>query len=200
MRVVLFDVGGVLAELAGVSTILAWMDERINREELMALWLASPCVRAFETGRMDTSDFAEELICEMSLPVDASALIDEFTTWIRGPIPGAVELIASIPREITRATLCNTNALHWPRITGEMGLGRLFDYHFASHLTGKIKPDADAFLHVVETLECPPESIFFLDDNQSNVDTALEIGMRAARVNGVTGAEQALLDAGVIES
>jgi len=37
---------------------------------------------------------------------------------------------------------------------------------FISHLTGKIKPDADAFEHVVDSLGFMP-AVLFLDDNRS---------------------------------
>jgi HAD superfamily hydrolase (TIGR01509 family) len=38
------------------------------------------------------------------------------------------------------------------------------DHHFASHLTGKIKPDEEAFQHVLATLGCDDPETLFLDD------------------------------------
>ena len=61
IRVVLFDVGGVLVELSGVATLLDWLDHRITAQELWSLWLHSPSVRAFETGRVDAGQFAFRL-------------------------------------------------------------------------------------------------------------------------------------------
>ncbi len=78
--------------------------------------------------------------------------------------------------------LSNSNALHWPRVMGDMGLGPAFDRHFVSHLTGRIKPDADAFEHVVDSLGCMPAQVLFLDDNSLNVEAAQSFGMHAIRV------------------
>lgn len=45
IQVALFDLGGVLVELRGVPTMLAWLDHRVSLEELWKLWLSSPTVR-----------------------------------------------------------------------------------------------------------------------------------------------------------
>ena len=198
IRVVLFDVGGVLVELSGVPTMLAWMGDRYSPEELWKIWLTSPTVRAFETGRMTPNAFADQLIAELELPVGRDRLLEEFTSWPRGLYPGALELVGRVPRRYTRATLGNSNALHWPRMMGELQLGPAFDHHFASHLVGKIKPDEEAFRHVTATLGCEAQEVVFLDDNQLNVEAARKIGMTAVRAKGPAEAERALIEAGVL--
>ena len=77
IRVVLFDLGGVLVELSGVSTVISWMANPVVPEELFRMWLTSPAVRAFETGRIDPDLFADQLIVEMSLQVGREALLKE---------------------------------------------------------------------------------------------------------------------------
>jgi FMN phosphatase YigB (HAD superfamily) len=200
IRVVLFDLGGVLVELAGVPTMLGWMDNRVSPEELWKMWLRSPAVRAFETGRTDAASFADDLIAEMALPVARQKLIEEFTFWPRGLFPGALELVKQIPRRYTRATLSNSNSVHWPRLMKELQLAEAFDQHFASHLIGKIKPDEQAFRHVTRALRCAAEEILFLDDNKLNVEAAAGVGMKAIQVQGIAAAEKALREAGVIEN
>jgi putative hydrolase of the HAD superfamily len=66
----------------------------------------------------------------------------------------------------------------------EMELGPAFDYHFASHLMGKVKPDIDAFDYVVNALAVPASKILFFDDNELNVEAAQQVGMNAIRVVG----------------
>jgi putative hydrolase of the HAD superfamily len=77
-------------------------------------------------------------------------------------------------------------------------LAGAFDRHFASYLLGKIKPDSEIFLEVVETLQCSAGEILFLDDNQLNVDGAKTVGMNAVRVTSVSATAQTLVDFGVI--
>ena len=81
---------------------------------------------------------------------------------------------------------------------GRMKLEKAFDHHFASHLTGKIKPDEEAFRHVTEALSCEAAEVLFLDDNRLNVDAAGEFGMNTALVKGVAEAEAVLLEHGIL--
>jgi glucose-1-phosphatase len=193
VRVVLFDVGGVLVQLSGAATVLEWVAGRLTPAELWRAWLQSPSVRAFETGRTDAATFAATLVEELDLGVPPEHFLESFAGWPTGLYPGVHELLARIP-----TALSNSNALHWPRVLDELGLGALFEHRFVSHLTGRIKPDRDAFEQVVSVLNCAAGSVFFLDDNLVNVEAARSVGMQAALVSGVTQAEQALLEAGVI--
>lgn len=198
IRAVLFDLGGVLIELTGASTLLDWMGHRYTPEELWHLWLTSPVVRAFETGHIDAQTFAEQLIAAFDLPVSRSAFLEAFTAWPRGVFPGAVEVVRRIALQYVRATLSNTNVLHWPRAMEEMGLRELFDYQCASHLLGHFKPDRAVFDHVVATLGCAPSTILFLDDQPLNVAAAQALGFQAVCVQGIHDVERVLTQAGVL--
>ena len=198
LRVVLFDLGGVLIEFTGPSTLLRWLGGRLAPEQVWPLWLGSPVVRDFERGLVEPHVFADRLIADLGLPVDRRQFLDDFAAWPRGLYAGAVELIARIPASYVRATLSNTNAVHWPRITDEMKLGALFDRHFPSHLIGKLKPDREVFAHVGQMLGCEPSAILFLDDQPLNVHAARAAGLRAVQVSGVAEAESALIAARVL--
>jgi glucose-1-phosphatase len=198
IEVVVFDLGGVLVELHGMSTMLGWLDNRLSADEFWSLWLSSPVVRQFESGRATPDEFADQIIRDLALPVGKPEFLAAFTSWAAGLYPGALELVRSVPQRFKRVTLCNTSVLHWPRLMTEFELEHAFDHHFASHLTGRIKPDAEAFDHVVETLGSRPSAVFFLDDNALNVDAAKRSGMNAVRVRGPVEARHALIEAGIV--
>jgi HAD superfamily hydrolase (TIGR01509 family) len=195
--VVLFDLGGVLVEFRGPATLLRWLGGRLAPEQIWPLWLGSPVVREFEGGFVEPHVFADRLIADLGLPVDRGEFLDDFARWPSALYAGALELIDRIPRSYVRATLSNTNVLHWPRITEELKLGAVFDSHFPSHLTGKLKPDPEVFAHVAQKLACEPSAILFLDDQPLNVEAARAAGLRAVQASGVAEAESALVAAGV---
>ena len=199
IEVILFDLGGVLVELSGISIMLDWMEESMTIDTMWQYWLTSPSVRLFETGRLQQQEFAERLIEEMSLPVKPDEFIEEFTWWPRGLFPGARELINSIPSDYTLAVLSNSNAIHWPRMMDEIGLAEIFDHCFASHLIGKIKPDVEIFEHVLDELGCAPNSVLYVDDNRPNVETARGLGIRAEETKGIDAARLVLEDYGIIK-
>jgi HAD superfamily hydrolase (TIGR01509 family) len=199
IRVLLFDVGGVLVELTGVETMLEWLGNKVTTDEMWRRWLQSSWVRQFETGRIDAHDFSIGVTAEFGLAVDPRRFLQSFIEWPTGLFPGTLEMLARIPRRYQRAILSNSNALHWPRVMNDMQLGPAFERHFVSHLTGKIKPDADAFEHVVESLGCAPGEVLFLDDNLLNVEAAKNVGMHSIRVRGPAEAQNALAAFGIAE-
>jgi glucose-1-phosphatase len=198
IRVVLFDVGGVLVELSGLAVLLSWLGHRFSAEQIRKLWLTSPTVRSFETGKMQPAAFAEQMISELGLEVGNEQFLAELYTRSQRILPGAVELVRRVPPYYVRATLCNTNALQWPGLIEQPDLFGAFDHHFASHLTGKIKPDEEAFQHVLATLGCEGPETLFLDDSQLNVAVAKRVGMVAFQVQGAVEAERALREAEVL--
>ncbi len=198
IRVLLFDVGGVLVELSGVATLLTWLGGKVTLDEMWRRWLHSEAVRQFETGRIEASEFALRVTSEFGLTIEPQEFLKSFAGWPTGLYPGTLEMLARIPRSYRRAILSNSNALHWPRVLNEMQLGSAIDTHFVSHLSGRIKPDADAFEQVLESLDCEPQDVLFLDDNSINVEAARNLGLRAVRVRGATEAQQALIQLGVI--
>jgi glucose-1-phosphatase len=199
IQVLLFDVGGVLVELSGVETMLEWLGRRVTADELWRMWLQSVPVRQFETGRIDAAEFAAGVISEFGLPIEPQRFLEAFIGWPTGLYPGTLEMLARIPRSYRRAILSNTNSLHWPRVLGEMQLGAAFEHHFVSHLTGRIKPDSDAFEHVVESLGCVPAQVLFLDDNSLNIESAQRFGMHAIRVRGAAETRSVLTQLGIID-
>src|SRR5271166_1886224 len=199
IRVLLFDVGGVLVQLSGVEVMLGWLGQALTLEEMWRMWLHSSPVRRFETGKIGAAEFASGVISEFGLPVEPQQFLQAFVSWPTGLYPGTLEMLARIPRSYHRALLSNSNGLHWPRVVGEMGLGAAFDRHFVSHLTGRIKPDPEAFADVVESFGCAPAEVLFLDDNSINVEAARSFGMQAFRVRGADETEHLLLHLGIID-
>jgi putative hydrolase of the HAD superfamily len=196
--VILFDIGGVLVELTGVSRLIEMIEEEISIEELWRRWLTSPSVRQFESGGCTPEEFARNLIAEMNLPAEPAQIIAEFVSWVRCLYPGIEELLAELSSRYTLACFSNTNELHWPLMRDEFGLGRMLHHCFVSHQIGLLKPDADAFRHVAEQLGVTPERILFLDDNIINVEGARSVGMHAVRVEGIDGIRTALGDLGLL--
>ena len=197
---ILFDLGGVLVELTDLPTLHEWTENKLNDSELWNSWISSPSVRAFETGRMTTEQFGEEIVKEMQLPVSGDEFIKAFSQWPSGLFPDVPDLIDGLHGSYTLACLSNSNELHWDRIMEEMAIEELLDHHFASHLIGKIKPDMDAFEHVLDSLVCKASDVLFMDDNEVNVITARKIGMHAHQVKGPPEIQNLFVEIGVLEN
>lgn len=190
--VLLFDLGGVIVELAGMPAFRAWLPQSMSDEEIWERWIRSPAVRSFESGNSSAEAFASGVIAEFGLAVEPHSFLAEFEQWARAPFPGALDLLEQLRGRFQLACFSNTNAMHWPRFLGEMGLGEAFHAHFASHELGVLKPDREAYELVVRALGCPAERVLFLDDVAINVEGARDAGLAAHRVQGPEGARTLL--------
>lgn len=190
--VILFDLGGVLIELAGVEKMLEWSPDLKTPEELWRRWLQSDAVRGFETGATGREHFAREVVAEFGVPVSEAEFLEAFTWWPRAVFPGAHELLASLEGRYRLASVSNTNEIHWERFSQQWRLDRAFHRNFPSHLVGKLKPDAEYFAHVVEAMGVPAHRVLFVDDNAINVEAAAAMGIVAHRVLGIEGVRSTL--------
>lgn len=195
-RVVLFDLGGVLVENSGEQGLSALLPYQLGREEIWARWLASDAVRRFERGQISPDVFAARFIDEWRLEIGPAAFIESFATWPRGLFDGAAALLRSLRAQHRVACLSNTNSLHWARFPE---LPDLFDSIFASHLTGFLKPDPEAFEHVLRELDVRAEAVWFFDDLLQNVEAAWRAGIRAVQVREFADLEPALRAEGLLE-
>jgi HAD superfamily hydrolase (TIGR01509 family) len=194
----LFDLGGVLVELAGIPRMLEWMEYRMDADGLNKKWLYSRAVRDYERGRISSKEFAEGMVEEFALTIDAESFLKEYEYFPKDFYPGARELLTDLSKKYRVAVLSNTNELHWNRFGREECLAGFADRCFVSHITGFMKPDAEAFLHVIDRLDCRPERILFFDDNLPNVEAALSTGMQAEHVSDFKDLKKRLGELGII--
>jgi len=194
---VLFDLGGVLIEVAGVRAMLE-LTGIASEEELWPRWLTCRWVRRFESGRCSETDFAAGVVADWQLELSPAAFLAAFQEWPTGPLPGAAELVAQTRASVATGCFSNTNALHWHDHIAAWPLTGLFDHRFLSFELGLLKPDTAAFAQVAGLLEVPAERVLFLDDNAVNVAGAAAAGFQAARAAGVHEARQRLAEAAVL--
>jgi putative hydrolase of the HAD superfamily len=191
---ILFDLGGVLIELAGVDQMLAWCPDVEGTGALWHRWLHSTAVRRYERGLATRDEFAREIVAEFALPVAPQTFLDAFSTWPRALLPGATELLVELAPRYRLASASNTNELHWSRFERDWSLHTHFHHNFPSYQVGKLKPDTEYFEHVLDELGVPAARTLFIDDNALNVEGARRLGIVARQVAGVDGARAALAE------
>src|SRR3954451_5608291 len=196
-EVVVFDLGGVLADFGGLGP-LREMSGIDSDEELWRRWLTSDPVRRFERGAGTDEEVAAALGDEGNLPMTAAELLAAFPGWLVGPYDGAIELVRDVAERTRVACFSNTTPIHWEAGVAQWPLIKEFERAFVSFEIGAVKPDPEAFDVVVRELGVVAAKTLFLDDNQMNVDAARSVGMQSQRVLGVAGARAALHDAGVL--
>ena len=189
---VVFDVGGVLVQLTGMSQLIEWTG--LNPDELRERWLGMEAVRAFESGYLTYEQFAPQVIAELGIPRSAEDFRVEMEGWMRTPFPEAAEIVQAVKRRHPVACLCNMNPLQWPAVRDHLGIGKLFEHQFVSYELGMVKPDLPIYQFVAERMGVPPGRVVFFDDSHPNVTGAQHAGWSAHLVRGTQELKQKLVD------
>ena len=194
---ILFDLGGVLVDWDGITPLNQLTEGRLTPEMARRFWLESPWVRKFETGRCTGHEFAVGVIKELNLSLDPTEFIQQYISWDKGLLPGARELLDRLRSQYLLVCLSNNNELHWAPLRDKAGVDKLFDYCFVSHEIGVMKPNPEAFFHVLKKIGKNADEFLFFDDNPECIETARNLGMSAFCVSGVEGVESVLKELGI---
>ena len=192
-RILLFDLGGVVVESAGLAVLQEWLPQ-MPPAQIQARWLGSDAVGRFERGVISPDEFARAFLAEWPLTMAPQAFLREFESWVRGFLPGAAPLLAHLRQRHTVACLSNTNAVHW----GVLDEVRdAFDVCIVSHLIGHMKPDRAAYEQALQCLGAEAQQVCFFDDLSVNVQAARDLGFSACQVRGVAELVAALRGLGI---
>lgn len=172
----LFDLGGVLVDIAIFESLAVMLGEPADGDELRDRWLRSQAVRALELGQIEPDEFSRRFVAEWAIPLTPQAFLAEFSTWLGEPYPGAVELLAELRQRHHVSCLSNCNPAHWSRLAWFL---ECFDSAFSSHLLGEIKPDPQIFETVLCRLGVDAPAVRFYDDSRANVEAARALGIEA---------------------
>jgi HAD superfamily hydrolase (TIGR01509 family) len=185
-QIILLDLGGVLVDLADP---VASIGLTMSGEDFWTIWLSSPLVQQFETGRLTASEFVTQFGAELGFR-DADEFDRALRSWHLPLFEGAEQALQNLTDSNTIALLSNTNEIHWQHVESQTDVFAEFAKVFLSYETGNAKPHPSAFHDVVAHFDCEPQDIIFFDDNVSNVAAAKAEGLRAVRVQGWSEVER----------
>ena len=182
-----FDLGGVLVDVAPAEVTLATLARRSETSEATLAPLLrerfvetpySPAER-FQTGELDEASFHAELNAALARPLAFGELIAEVEAMLLGVKPETVDLLARLAACNRVACYSNTNTTHWRYMARAFDFFRHFDQAFASQELGIAKPDARGFEHIARVLDTAPAGCLLIDDREINVRGAREAGWQA---------------------
>ena len=194
VKVLLFDLGGVLVEFSGVRDVAPLLRTEASESEILERWSCCPHTKAFGLGLLSRQDFAERFVRDWDIDLPPGSFLQAFRSWSSRLLPGAEELLASLRPRFRLAALSNSNELHWERNTNDLGINDLFDVAISSHQVGFCKPDPRIYQVALDRLGVSADAIVFFDDVHANVVAAAGLGMRAFQVNGVEGVRERLIN------
>lgn len=197
IRALVFDLAGVLLDFGGVESVYKLSDRRIGEKQFFRFWSEAKCAHDLHCGRCTPEAFARHAVRELGLPVTSERFLAEYQTWLRGPYPGALELLERLRPQYRVACLSNTDAINVRRFEEELRLQDWFDDCFYSNEIGVRKPDTKAYLHVINALDVAPNETAFFDDSLECVNGAIAVGMHGQHVAGLADLQMRLNQMGI---
>jgi putative hydrolase of the HAD superfamily len=192
VRAVIFDVGGVLIQVAD-RIAQHWWEDRLGlaRDSLLQEVFMSPAALRATLGLATDADVWTELACLFRLHADeARDMARDFFAGERLNAELAAFLRSLRPRYKT-ALLANA----WPGARAawidHFGLGDAADLLILSAEEGLRKPDTRIYTLAAERLGVAPAECLLVDDRPDNVAGARDSGMRALQF---VHCEQAIAD------
>jgi glucose-1-phosphatase len=186
IKVLLFDLGGVIVDFSGVRDISPFLLEGTSEAEINKRFAESPSLNSYLKGNINDIEFCELFVQEWGIQVLPKDFVEIFKGWSKCLFPGAIELLNDLRPRYRLAALSNSNKLHWERNTNELGVTKLFEVAISSHQVGICKPDTNIYNIALKMLDVTPCEVVFFDDIKENVDTAIRLGINSFQVNGIS--------------
>jgi putative hydrolase of the HAD superfamily len=200
IRALVFDLADVLLDFGGLESLDALSGGRVGTREFGRFWSQSPWADRLYRGRCEPDEFAAGAVQEFGLGVTPAEFLASFRTWLRGPYPGAFDLLRTLRPHYRLACLSNTNVLDVRRFRDELKLQDEFDHCFFSNEIGLRKPHPDCYRHVVRELNLPAGTVAFFDDNADCITAARACGLQAHQCVGMDALRETLRRLGVATS
>ncbi|HZQ71822.1 MAG TPA: HAD family phosphatase [Burkholderiales bacterium] len=185
MRLLLFDLGGVLVDVSGYRNLGPLLARSLDEPQVLKELRSCPVLRGFETGKLGPEEFAEQFVAAWDCVLAPEEFLRQFRGWTHGFYPGARELLAGLQGRHRRACLSNSNAVHWARMEQELGIFEPFEAALSSHQLGCYKPDREIYERAFASLGVAPREVIFFDDLAANVEGARACGAEAYQVKGI---------------
>ena len=183
----IFDFGGVLINIDYQRTIDAFKDfGMLDFEERYSQAAQSTLFNDFETGKISTQRFVNELLQNLPSGISANRVVKAWNAMILDVPPAAVELLKSLQGSYRLFLLSNTNEIHIPKAMAEWSkvsqdsFESQFERVYYSHQIGMRKPNREVFEFVCLENTIDPNKALFLDDSIQHV-----LGARAAGLHAI---------------
>jgi glucose-1-phosphatase len=187
VKLVLFDVGGVLIDLQSEQARRSLESEygmaTAAYEALTRCTYEKEPFSITETatiGAAGSDEYIDAFRAACGCFVPVSVMKQNRESIIGHERAAMIELVSILRETVRVAAFTNTIEMHWEMLQhrDRFSFPSIVEQTIASHLIGVAKPTKAAYQEVARRLEVDPSEVLFIDDSGINVSSAIEYGMR----------------------
>ncbi len=186
IEAIIFDLGGVIINLAESQTIKAFAAlGKMSIEEAGDIVSNEKYFKDYETGKIDDPTFRAHLR-ESFLFEGPEEYLDEAWNAMLGTIPKAkFEKLNRLRSAYKLYVMSNTNAIHVRRFlqiadhfSPQKDFYAYFDKVYLSNEIGERKPDSGAWQVILDEQSVAAHNALFIDDKLENINAASQLGLQ----------------------
>lgn len=194
----IFDLGGVLLDINMQNALDGFRALGIPEQELrFDVGETARIMQNYQLGFLTTDEFCDAIIgrCKAGSTQDncknrptRKQVADAWNSIILNIPQRKIDALHSLKQKANVFLLSNTNELHWQKCLDNWLRVDCFHHIFLSQEMHLEKPDPEifkqAFREIAEITSCIPnaQNTVFLDDNQANVQAAIDCGISGIHV------------------
>ena len=186
MKAILFDLGGVLIDLAPSKVFEPWgTAAAVTPASLAARWKIEGAYKAHEEGKMEFIDFTRHLQKQLGISLPQCDWKTGWNALLGQPFPALLPRLSELAKRIPLFCFSNTNQTHWTALkarTNHPQLDSFFQKTYLSYAIGRRKPNVESYRWVANDMGYRPADIAFLDDNEANIHGAERAGLCATHI------------------
>lgn len=188
---IVFDFGNVIVNIDVDRTYRAFSELTFkSTEKIKSLFDQNQVFRNFEIGKFNDEEFRDVIRQVLGYPLNDNEIDVAWNALILDIPRHRYDFLADLRIKNNIYLLSNTNSIHieyckkmWKKNFGDADFTQFFKKSFLSYEMEKFKPDYNIYQEVIETLDLKPSQILFFDDNADNVQAALDMGIRAIKID-----------------
>jgi len=182
VKAYLFDLGNVIVHIH-IDRFLPvlGLDTTWDIKDALAKYEQSGLSRDFELGNISFDEFYRSS-CELfEIDVARDTFLAAWNAIIGDEIDGMHDIVEQCTQRAPVYLLSNTNDPHYQDALSKSLALHQMQEHFLSYRMNLLKPDPRIYTETIDRIGLPPESIFFTDDREDNIQSAKEVGLNAVQ-------------------
>ncbi len=198
MKTIIFDLGGVLVD---------WNPEYIFLKEFngdrkkMSWFLENVCTANWneeqDGGKLIKIATAEKIKLFPKYRKLIEMYYGRWEEMLKGEIPETVKILKKLKKNYDLIALTNWSAETFPIAIKRFDFLKLFNGIVVSGIIKMLKPNKEIYLYTLNKYDLNPEDTLFIDDRLSNVEGAINCGIKSILYESPTKLTQELKRYGI---
>lgn len=179
----IFDLGGVIIKSQDLKKIYDELKPKVDYDTFIDIWYNDHEVIDAHKGLKDENEsfrnVLEKIGCKISIDELFNIVYNE-----RDYYEDTLNIINTLRNNGKKVyLLSNLRKIDFEYLKKDIDIS-IFDKTFLSYEMNLIKPQKEIYEAVIKDLNINPNNIYFFDDNSTNIDSAIQCGIKGFCVTG----------------